>query len=90
MYMSQLIVLIHFDFVLFTAMNGVNINSKSDQQQQQQHQHNPMIQSLHLNAMPPQNQFLQSRNSTAVSSEAIYNHKSYSLLGVGKLVLGKF
>lgn len=42
-------------------INGVNMSSKNDQQQ------NQMMQSQHLNAMPPQNQFLQSRNTSSVS-----------------------
>lgn len=42
-------------------INGVNMSPKTDQQQ------NQMMQSQHLNAMPPQNQFLQSRNTSSVS-----------------------
>lgn len=42
-------------------INGVNMSSKSDQQQSQ------MMQSQHLNALPQQNQFLQSRNTSSVS-----------------------
>lgn len=42
-------------------INGVNMSPKTDQQQ------NQLMQSQHLNAMPPQNQFLQ-RNTSSVSS----------------------
>jgi len=53
-----------YDHMHPNAMNGVNISSKVDQQQ------NPMIQAQHLNALPPQNQFLQSRNSNAINTSA--------------------
>lgn len=42
-------------------INGVNMSPKTDQQQ------NQMLQSQHLNPLPPQNQFLQSRNTSSVS-----------------------
>lgn len=42
-------------------INGVNMSPKTDQQQ------NQMMQSQHLNVMPQQNQFLQSRNTSSVS-----------------------
>lgn len=45
-------------------INGVNMSPKTDQQQ------NQMMQSQHLNAMPPQNQFLQSRNTSSVSAKS--------------------
>lgn len=43
-------------------INGVNMSPKGDQQQ------NQMMHSQHLNPMPPQNQFLQSRNTSSVSA----------------------
>lgn len=43
-------------------INGVNMSPKTDQQQ------NQLMQSQHMNSMPPQNQFLQSRNTSSVSS----------------------
>lgn len=42
-------------------INGVNMSPKTDQQQSQ------MMQSQHLNALPPQNQFMPSRNTNTVS-----------------------
>lgn len=42
-------------------INGVNMSPKADQHQSQ------MLQSQHLNPLPPQNQFLQSRNTSSVS-----------------------
>ncbi|XP_031626222.1 maternal protein pumilio-like isoform X2 [Contarinia nasturtii] len=45
-------------------MNGVNMSPKTDQQQSQ------MMQSQHLNALPPQNQFLQSRNTSTINTSA--------------------
>lgn len=42
-------------------INGVNMSPKADQHQ------NQMLQSQHLNPLPPQNQFLQSRNTSSVS-----------------------
>lgn len=42
-------------------INGVNMSPKTDQQQ------NQMMQSQHMNQLPPQNQFLQSRNTSSVS-----------------------
>lgn len=41
-------------------INGVNMSPKTDQQSQ-------MLQSQHLNPLPPQNQFLQNRNTNSVS-----------------------
>lgn len=49
-------------------INGVNMSPKTDQQQ------NQMLQSQHLNPLPPQNQFLQSRNTSSVR---IYIHITY-------------
>lgn len=51
-------------------INGVNMSPKTDQQQSQ------MLQSQHLNPLPPQNQFLQTRNTNSVSSsiQAFYVH----------------
>lgn len=43
-------------------INGVNMSPKADQHQ------NQMLQSQHLNPLPPQSQFLQSRNTSSVSN----------------------
>lgn len=53
-------------------INGVNMSPKTDQQQ------NQMMQSQHMNQMPPQNQFMQSRNTVSVSLFYNFQRKCFS------------
>lgn len=59
-------------------INGVNMSPKTDQQQSQ------MLQSQHLNPLPPQNQFLQNRNTNSVSFTFII------LFGIIYSILSRF
>lgn len=61
-------------------INGVNMSPKTDQQQSQ------MLQSQHLNPLPPQNQFLQNRNTSSVS----FTFKLFDIIYYSNKILEHF